>query len=106
MELVNRMSLSLAAVLTWQMPGPPTEREPLIERLDPQTRARVILALAGLLLLGALLIGLTWLVFRMIRWRIRDHQQLVEKQRRRAVNPDDWATKPLAPPAGEAIDQP
>jgi uncharacterized protein YneF (UPF0154 family) len=105
MELVNRMLLSLAAVLAWQSPDVLAKRDPLIERLDPQTRARVILALAGLLLLGALLIGGTWLVFRMIRCRIRDHEQIVEKQRRRAVNQDDWAKKPLAPPAGEAVDQ-
>lgn len=81
------------------------DREPLIERLDPQTRARVILALAALLLLGALMIVVTWLVFRMIRGRIRDHQRIVDRQRQRAVDADDWAKKPLIPPAAEAVEE-
>lgn len=80
--------------------APPT----LLDRLDVNTRGKVLLALAGLIMLGALMIGLTWLTFRMIRRRISDHQQIVAKQRQRAIDADDWARKPLVPPASEVVD--
>lgn len=99
-------SLLLAApVLLAQAAEEVAEREPLIERLDPPTRARVTLALAGLILLGVLMIGITWLVFRMIRGRIRDHQRIVEKQRKRTVDADDWAKKPLVAKLDETADE-
>jgi hypothetical protein len=103
MYVAYRSSL-IAVILLAQAADEAGEREPLIERLDPPTRARVILALAGLVLLGALMIGITWLVFRMIRGRIRDHRRIVEKQRQRAVDADDWAKKPLVGKLGEAHD--
>ena len=81
--------------------APPT----LLERLDERTRGKVLLALAGLILLGALMIAVTWLTFRMIRGRIHDHQRIVERQRQRAIDADDWAKKPLVPRAGEVVDE-
>jgi hypothetical protein len=97
--------LIASTVLAWQSAQPAGEREPLIERLDPQTRARVILALAALVMLGALMMAMTWLVFRIIRGRIRDARLVAEKQRRRTVDADDWAKKRLVPRSGEAIDE-
>jgi len=40
---------------------------PLILRLDGATRAKVLAALAGLIILGFLMIALTWLGARMTR---------------------------------------
>jgi hypothetical protein len=42
-------------------------KKPLILRLDGATRAKVLAALAGLIILGFLLIVLTWLGARMTR---------------------------------------
>ncbi len=41
--------------------------KPLIMRLDGATRAKVLAAFAGLIILGFLLIGLTWLGARLTR---------------------------------------
>jgi hypothetical protein len=71
------------------------EQRTLINRLDPKTRGKVILALAGLVLLGLLMIVLTWLTFRIIRGRIRHAQELADHQRARHGDDDDWARKPL-----------
>jgi hypothetical protein len=96
---------SQTAFVTWLAlvgdVAPPT----LLERLDERTRGKVLLALAGLMLLGALMIGLTWLTFRIIRRQIREHQRIVEKQRHRTVDADDWAKKPLVPPASGTVDE-
>lgn len=40
---------------------------PLLERLDPLTRTRVLAALLGLVLVLLALVGLSWLGFRFVR---------------------------------------
>ncbi|MGD9645463.1 MAG: hypothetical protein AB7U73_07110 [Pirellulales bacterium] len=69
----------------------PPEDKPLIWRLDPVLRAKVLMALLGLILLGLLLIVLvrTW-----ARW--------ARRQARRTMRPtqpgdDRWYKTPLAP---------
>jgi hypothetical protein len=42
-------------------------KEPLIKRLDGATRAKVLAALAGLVILGFLMVVLTWLGGRVAR---------------------------------------
>ncbi len=71
------------------------ETQPLIERLDERTRGKVILALAGLILLAFLLMGLTWLAFRVVRRRIHEARQVVEKQRGKSSDDEESARKPL-----------
>jgi len=75
------------------------QAEPLIRRLDPQTRAKVLATLAGLIILGITMIVLVWLGGR----ATRRYMGTDAKSRRRApdVNPDDWAHKPLVPPLEE-----
>ena len=75
------------------------EEERLINRLDEPTRAKVILALAGLTMLGVLMMGLTWLAFRMLRRQFRRTDELIERQK---DTPSDvaWANKPLAEDIG------
>jgi len=94
----------LSLLVAWTQPVGAQEpgRDPtLIDRLDPETRGKVILALAGLVLLGLLMMGLTWLVFRGLRRQFRHTDTLIGKQQRQRRE-DDWAHKPLADPSGEA----
>ena len=76
------------------------QAEPLIRRLDPQMRAKVLAALAGLIILGIAMTALVWLGGR----ATRRYMGIEAKPRRREpeVNPDDWAHKPLVPPLDEA----
>ncbi|HUG71656.1 MAG TPA: hypothetical protein VMM76_28185 [Pirellulaceae bacterium] len=76
------------------------QAEPLLRRLDPQTRAKVLATLAGLVILGFAMIALVWLGGR----AARRYMGIEKKPRRREpeVNPDDWAHKPLVPPLDEA----
>jgi hypothetical protein len=68
------------------------QAEPLLMRLDPQRRAKVLMALLGLVLVGVALIVLAFLGGRYLR--------RVIKQPIRATRPgdDDWSRKPLIPP--------
>lgn len=76
------------------------QAEPLIRRLDPQTRAKVLAALAGLIILGIAMIALVWLGGR----ATRRYMGFEAKPRRREpeINPDDWARKPIVPPLDDA----
>jgi len=76
------------------------QAEPLIRRLDPQTRAKVLAALAGLIILGFAMIALVWLGGR----ATRRYMGIEPKPRRRdtEVNPDDWAHKPIVPPLDDS----
>ena len=71
------------------------EEEPLIDRLDETTRAKVILALAGLVMLGVLMMGLTWLAFRMLRKQFRRTEDVIRRQNS-SPQEDDWTRKPLS----------
>jgi hypothetical protein len=55
-------------------PASPTQ--PVLMRLDGGTRAKVLAALAGLILLGFLLMTLTWLGARMARRYMGSGQKL------------------------------
>ncbi len=76
------------------------QAEPLIRRLDPQTRAKVLAALAGLIILGFAMVALVWLGGR----ATRRYMGIEAKPRRRKpdINPDDWAHTPLVPPLDES----
>lgn len=74
--------------------------EPLIRRLEPQMRAKVLAALAGLVILGFGMIALVWLGGR----ATRRYMGIQRKSRRgdSEISPDDWAHKPLVPPIDES----
>lgn len=93
-ETGNRLAASQESSETTAT-APPQTGEPLIRRLDPTTRGKVIFALAGLLMLGMLMVALTWLMFRMVWYRIREADRIAQKQRQRVIDEDDWARKPL-----------
>ncbi|MGD9719724.1 MAG: hypothetical protein AB7O59_00725 [Pirellulales bacterium] len=70
--------------------------QPVLLRLDPQRRAKVMMALVALVLLGAFLVALAYLGGRRLRRMAR--------KRTREVRPtdNDWYRKPLVPPASAA----
>lgn len=72
------------------------QTEPLIRRLDPQTRAKVLATLAGLVILGITMVALVWWAGRATRRYMNSGQK--EPSSRSAVEPDDWVRKPIVPP--------
>lgn len=77
-----------------------SEASPLLFRLPPQQRLRVLAALALVILLGAVLILFAWWGARATRRYI--NRGPTHSHRKPGPAADDWATKPLdngAPPA-------
>ena len=73
------------------------EGRPLIQRLDPATRAKVLAALAGLIILGFAMVLLTWLGGRAARRYMGSRSAGDRRSRRSDSQEEDWANKPLAP---------
>ena len=74
--------------------------KPLLQRLPPVVRARVILALVGLVMLAVLTTTMIWLVGRYWRRQIRKPLPPVHPHQ------DDWASKPLVsdkPPVSDQL---
>jgi len=72
------------------------EKQMAIEKLDGPTRAKVLAALAGLIILWFALIALTWLGARATRRYMKsrfDKEPLASPSK---TYVDDWAKKPLA----------
>lgn len=87
----SRMSYAIAGILLAQQPA----RTPL-ERMDRETRAKVLAALAAMVILGLGMMALVWLGARVTR-RYMNQEPLP----RRGFDPDDWARKPDSPPEDE-----
>lgn len=68
--------------------------QPLIERLDDLTRAKVLSALAALIILGLAMMVLAWLGARITR-RYMNSPTRYQPPRRTNLDLDDWAHKPL-----------
>jgi hypothetical protein len=64
-----------------------------LSRLDPQTRAKVLAALAGLIILGFGMVALAWLGARVTR----RYMNQTPPRKERTPGEDDWAQKPLHP---------
>ena len=67
------------------------------ERLDPHSRATVLAALAGLLILGSGMILLAWLAGRAARRYMQHSTKRRTFTRGSSALQDDWAAKPLVP---------
>ena len=67
------------------------EKQPLIQRLDGATRAKVLAALGGLIILGFALVLLTWLGARVTRRYMRGPERY---QPPKSPPGDDWIKKP------------
>lgn len=86
-------TLAWLTLLTWQAAAM-AQDAPLIKRLDGPTRARVLAALAGLIILGFALVLLTWLGARVTQ-RYRKGTSYHRPTSRPGEH--DWARKPLTP---------
>jgi hypothetical protein len=80
------LSLAVPVLATAQ------ENRPLIKRLDDATRAKVLSALAGLIILGFAMVFLTWLGARFVQ-RYRHGTAYFRPTPRPGEH--DWARKPL-----------
>jgi hypothetical protein len=71
------------------------ERRLQIERLDPQTRAKVLAALTGLIILMLGLMLLAWMGARWARAYGHHTPLSFERRAKKTVDPDDWAGNPI-----------
>ena len=76
--------------------------EPLIRRLDPATRVKVLAALAGLIILGFGMVMLTWLGGRAVRRYMRSRPFEPSWRSLPKRSEDDWAGQPLSPESEES----
>jgi hypothetical protein len=89
-------------LLSWAEEESPAR--PLIQRLDEPTRAKVLSALAGLIILGLAMLALTWLGARVTR-RYMNSATRYRPPRRTDADLDDWARKPLVKELTDAEDK-
>ena len=68
-------------------------KQPLILRMDGAMRAKVLAAIAGLIILGFLLIALTWLGARMTRRYMGPKLKPLSSA---PARDDEWARPPVA----------
>ena len=73
----------------------------LIHRLDPATRAKVLAALAALIILGFAMMFLAWLGARVTRRYMNRGVREAGRGRRSVPQEDDWAARPLVPRSAE-----
>ena len=78
-------------------------QQPLLVRLKPADRARVLAALAGLTILGFVLVLLTWWGGRFTRRYLKRPWPGSQGRDAGGVSEFDWASKPLY---GDEDDQP
>jgi hypothetical protein len=86
------VTLRLTTVLGSLILAQEKSGEPL-SRIDPQTRAKLLAALAGLIILGLGMMALVWLGARVTRRYMNQGGAFHE----RPPDEDDWARKPLVP---------
>lgn len=70
-------------------------QQPLLLRLKPQDRARVLAALAALVILGFALVLLVWWGARFTRRYLKRPWPRSERRRSATISEFDWAEKPL-----------
>jgi hypothetical protein len=99
--MVNLLASSIAwAVPTARLLADADQKaEPLLLRLDPESRAKVVMSLLALILLGLALVAMIWLGARHLRRIAR------KRLGPAAEHQDDWYRKPLVrhePPSSGA----
>jgi hypothetical protein len=75
--------------------GLPLQAQPPLLRMKPRDRARVLAALAGLVILGFALVLLAWWGARFTRRYLRRPWPDQRRRQAPAVSEFDWANKPL-----------
>lgn len=66
-----------------------------IPELKGPLKAKLLAALAGLLILGGAMMALTWLGGRFTRRYMKSEH--LQREKSPASSPDDWARKPIVP---------
>jgi len=97
------------APMTIRLAGLPLQAQPPLLRMKPRDRARVLAALAGLIILGFALVLLAWWGARFTRRYLRRPWPGQQRGQTPPVSEFDWANKPLydlpdEDPAGETGD--
>ncbi len=88
-------SICSALVATPVLLAAEAEEKLPIERLDGPTRAKVLAALAGLIILGFAMVILAWLAMRAARRHVRSSFERPKRSKYAEFGVDDWASKPL-----------
>ena len=99
--MVTRFAAALmVAILEGSLTSPAVAQDqaPLIKRLDDATRAKVLAALAALIILGFAMVLLTWLTARVVQ-RYRRGTSYFRPTPRPGEHA--WAKKPLVPPVSD-----
>jgi hypothetical protein len=81
----------------WRVGFPLQTPQPLLTRLKPADRARVLAALAALVILGFVLVLLAWWGARFTRRYLRRPWPRSDRREAGGVSEFDWASKPLYP---------
>jgi hypothetical protein len=84
------------ARVLWAAADHVEKARPLLMRLDPQSRAKVVMALLGLVLAGVGLVALTIIAGRQVLRISR------ASHTRTRLHADDWYRKPLVPKEPES----
>ena len=96
--MVNIMMVGVARVGRWLAAG-----QPFLQKIDPVTRAKVLSALAALIILGFSMMLLAWLGARATRRYMNRGVHTGRSGRGAVPSDDDWASKPLAPRATDGL---
>lgn len=89
--MVSWPLLSAAGVTIGPLLAAEEKAQPLLMRLDPQDRAKVIMALLGLVLVGVALVAFALMAGRQVVRIARKSHGPTQPQ-------DDWYRKPIVPP--------
>lgn len=87
-------------MVIWRLLVAQEAAQPLIRRLPPEARARVVMAILGLVIVAGALVALIVMIGRQYRRRARLGYRPIRPR------PDEWAEKPLAPPADDEDNEP
>jgi hypothetical protein len=91
--MVETLYASVWGAATWVIRA--QAEQPLILRLEPKDRVRVLAALAAVIILGFALVLLAWWGARATRRYINRPLRIRRPTDSPVVKEDDWATKPL-----------
>ncbi len=98
--VVAAVLLALASLLS----AAEKEQAP-IKKLDGRTKARVIAAFGGLIILGIAMLVITWLAMRAARRRVKAAKKVQQESEFAKFGLDDWAEKPLIATDDRVVDK-
>jgi len=91
--MVEMLYVPVLGAATWVIRA--QAEQPLILRLEPKDRVRVLAALAAVIILGFALVLLAWWGARATRRYMNRPPRIRQRTDSPVVKEDDWATKPM-----------